>query len=154
MTINTLITSNNAQYKTTYQAYIGAINTGDAALKSTKKTELDALNIKNNLLENELLIINRDISELQNQKLDISFKINDINKNSTIDLVNYDAFSIQFSIDAPSANPNSSIIKFIDEKNVDTLKFDTKNHDKEEHEDCKPHSSNNLLHTFANKFKM
>ena len=37
MTINTLITSNNAQYKTIYQEYIGAINSGNAELKLTKK---------------------------------------------------------------------------------------------------------------------
>ena len=153
-TINNLININNNAYKTNYQVYINSINMGETSTQiSAKKLILDTSKTKNTLLENELEIINRDISVLQKEKLDISLKINDINKNSTIDLVNYDSVSIQFSIDSPSANPDSYIIKFIDEKNVDTLTFDTNKHDTEaDHEDCKPHSGNKLLHTFVNKF--
>lgn len=145
--IGQFIGANTILYKTTYEEYITAIAGGNSSTEATKKTELNALNLKRSALELELVKINTDISVLQKSKLDIGLKINDLNKNSTLDLVNYNKLNVQFTIDSPSANPNSYIIKFIDEKNVDTLKFT-----EEKHEACKPHSTNNLLHTFANKF--
>jgi len=144
--INTLIEANNALYNTTYRTYIEAINNG--ASTTQLYATLTSLTGKNTTLETELSSINNLISPLVNQALALNFTMNtDINKTSTINLVNNPPFAFQLSIDSPSANPNSYIIKFIDEKNVDTLNFKETNN-----QPCKPQTSSNLLHTFANNF--
>ena len=143
---NSVIISNNQTYKTKYSEYIGAINVGDNAVKEAKLIELTTLTTRNKALEAEISKIKLLISSLEKQALDINLTLNDINKTSTIDLVNYNSVNTQFSIDSPSANEKSYIIKFIDTKNVDTLNI------KGDNQECKPHSSNNLLHTFVNKF--
>ena len=128
--INKIINNNLNTYESLYSSYITEINNGNDP--TSKLNEIEALNEKNILLENEVIKINTIISGLLKDKIDIT--INDINKNSTIDLeYSFNSLDIVLSVDSPSSNEKSYIINFIDKKNVETTNF----YKKWEYEDCK-----------------
>jgi hypothetical protein len=128
--INKIINNNLNTYESLYSSYITEINNGNDP--TSKLNEIEDLNTKNILLENEVIKINTIISGLLKDKLDIT--INDINKNSTIDLeYSFNSLDIVLSVDSPSSNEKSYIINFIDKKNVETTNF----YKKWEYEDCK-----------------